>query len=126
MTAVLLKLAVRLLVFTGVFWFATRKNKKVVVKPRWALPLVGCGFALLNVGLYWLLQPVFNLATFGSLAFLMPVVVNGVLLLATVRIFRKHQRITIAGTVATLWLAAVLSIAHGALWFGLDYLPPRL
>ena len=108
--------------------------------------LVAGVFALLNTGLYWLLKPVLNLATFGAFAFLMPLVINGVLLLATLKVVRRRPRapkptadgkpgkpsaerkpwLHIEGLLATAWLAVVLTIAHGVLWVAVDYLPTKL
>src|SRR5580765_5241443 len=89
MTAILIKMAVRLVVFTAVFWFAAKKNDKVVVAKKWAAPVVGFVFAVLNTALYWLLIPLFDLATLGAVGFAMPFIVNTLLLIATVRIFKK-------------------------------------
>ncbi|MEZ4367216.1 MAG: phage holin family protein [Kofleriaceae bacterium] len=149
MGMLLVKLGVRLVAFTLVFWFAAKKNPKIVVSPRWALPLVAAVFALLNTGLYWLLKPVLNLATLGMMAMLMPLIVNGALLGLTLRIVarrwrrraatteaagkgqdkRKTERppwLRIDGIFATMWLAVVLTLAHGALWVAMDYLPAKL
>ena len=76
MTWILIKMAIRLVVFVAVFWFAARKNPKIRIQPRWAVPLVAGVFAILNVGLYWLLKPVLNLATFNVAWFAMPLVLN--------------------------------------------------
>ncbi|MBP6631294.1 MAG: phage holin family protein [Kofleriaceae bacterium] len=126
MTTLLIKLAVRLVVLTGVFWLAARRNKKIVIQPKWALPLVAGVFAVLNVGLYWLLKPILNLATLGAIGFVMPLVINTLLLVTTVRIVERKKWLVIDGLVATLWMAVVLTLTHGVLWFGLDYLPPKL
>lgn len=146
-TGVLIKLGVRLLVFGLVFFFAARKNPKVVIHAKWATPLVAFVFAALNTGLYWALKPVLDLATLGALGFIMPLVVNALLLVATVKFFawEKLPRFIeqhgdkaatdkpadarplfrIDGLFATLWMALILTVAHGALWVGLDYLPSR-
>ena len=76
--ALLIKLPVRLVVFTGVFWFAAKKNKSIVFEKKWAPPLVGLVFAVLSTGLYWLLKTVLNLATIGMFSFALPVLINGV------------------------------------------------
>ena len=73
--AVLIKLGVRLVVFTGVFWLAARKNQSIVIEKRWATPLVGLAFAVLNTALYWALTPILNVATLGAAAFAMPLVI---------------------------------------------------
>lgn len=125
--AILLKLGVRLVVFTGVFWIAARKNKQIIIEKKWATPLVGFAFAVLNTALYWALKPVLDIATLGTLAFAMPLVINGVLLAITVRIFEKKKHwFRIDGFFAMLWMALFLTIAHGALWLGLDYLPKHV
>jgi len=132
---VLIKLAIRLVVFGGVFFLAARKNPKVVIHNKWATPLIALVFALLNTGVYWLLTPILNLATMGAIGILMPFVVNMVFLLGTVKVFavlnekRKAQDkkpwLEIQGIMTTLWMAAFLTLAHGALYVGLDYLPNR-
>jgi hypothetical protein len=145
MVTVLIKLGVRLVVFTAVFWIAAQKNPKVVIRSKWITPLVALTFSLLNTGLYWALKPILNLATFGAIGFAMPFVVNIVLLVATVRLLGKLKRapkadpakkdakpaetkplFAIDGIVATLWMAIILTAAHGVLWFFVDYLPPRV
>lgn len=123
----LIKLGVRLLVFTGVFWLAARRNEKIVIEKKWATPLVGFAFAVLNTALYWALKPILNLATLGAIGFVMPLLINGALLALTERIFaRKQQWFRIEGFLATLWMAVFLTLAHGALWVALDYLPTKL
>jgi hypothetical protein len=152
MTWLLIKLAIRLVVFLGVFWGASVRNPRIVVKPRWALPLVAGFFALLNTGLYWLLKPVLNLASFGAIWFLMPLVLNLIFLITTARVFQaqvitarpakgaktddaeapkkarvlRRPSLEIDGITAFLYLAALLTVAHGVLWVGVDYLPTKL
>jgi len=125
-TGILIKLGARLVVFGLVFFVVARRSPRVSVPRRWATPLIALVFALMNTALYWALTPILNLATLGAAGFLMPFVANLVLLYATVRIFSGKQWIRIEGTMTYLWLAAILTAAHGLLWFGLDYLPPRL
>ena len=120
MTWMLIKLAIRLVVFGAVFWFATWKNQKVTIKPKYALPLVALVFGLLNVGLYWLAKPILNLATFGTLWIALPLFLNGLFLYATNRLL-KH--LEIKGMLTMLWLAVLLTVAHGALYLGLDVIP---
>ncbi|MBK7073835.1 MAG: phage holin family protein [Myxococcales bacterium] len=122
----LIKIAIRLVAFTLVFWFATRKNPKIKIEPRWSLPLVAGMFAVFNVGLYWLLGPVLNLATFNVARYAMPLVINLLFLIATVRVFQKKKWLQVDGVRATLWLAAVLTLAHGVLYVALDYLPGKV
>ena len=136
MAILLIKLGVRLVVFTAVFWLVARSEAKkaegpkkreprVVITPRWATPIVAAVFALANVGLYWALKPILNLATLGAIGFLMPLVVNFLLLAGTVRLFESKKWIKVNGLFALLWLAIIVTIAHGVLWFGVDYLPPK-
>lgn len=142
-TGILIKMGVRLLVFGVVFYFAARKNPKVVIHAKWATPLVAFVFALLNTGLYWALKPLLDLATLGAVGFFMPFIVNMVLLIVTVRFFtwsklprflpktddKKAEAkplFQIQGLMTTLWMAAILTAAHGLLYVGLDYLPTRL
>ena len=126
MTWILVKLAIRLAVFIAVFWFASRKSSKVKIEPRWAVPLVAGLFGLFNTGLYWLLRPVLHLASFGVLALVLPFAINGLFLWATARAVAKKRWLQLEGVMAPIWLALVLTAAHGVLWFGLDYLPAHL
>jgi hypothetical protein len=132
---VLIKLGIRLIVFGGVFFLAARKNPKVVIHNKWATPLIALVFALLNTGVYWLLTPILNLATMGAVGIVMPFLVNMVFLLGTVKVFSvlnakrkaedKKPWLEIQGIMATLWMAGFLTLAHGALYVALDYLPNR-
>jgi Mycobacterial 4 TMS phage holin, superfamily IV len=124
-TGLLIKLGVRLVVFGLVFFIATRKNPKVIVSKKRVLPLVALVFAVLNTGLYWVLAPLVNLATLGAASFVMPFVINLVLLIGTVKIFEKKKWLQVQGLMTTLWLSAFLTIAHGLLYVGLDYLPKQ-
>jgi uncharacterized membrane protein YvlD (DUF360 family) len=125
-TAILIKLGVRLVVFTAVFWVAAKKNDKVVFDKKWATPLVAFVFAVLNTALYWALAPILNVATLGAAGFAMPLVVNWLLLAGTVRIFESRKWFRIEGIFATMWMATFLTVAHGVLWFALDYLPKHI
>ena|SRR5690349_1702631 len=125
-SALLIKLGVRLVVFTAVFWFAAKKNEKVVFAKKWAPPLVALVFAVLNTALYWALVPVLDLATLGVLSILMPLIVNALLLAATVRIFESKKWFELRGFFAAAWMATFLTLAHGVLWFALDYLPKHV
>ena len=122
---VLIKLAIRLVVFGLVFFIAAKKNPKIVLHNRWATPLIALVFAALNTGVYWLLTPILNLATLGAMGFVMPFVANMLFLLGTVRIFERKKWLEIQGLMATLWMAAFLTLAHGALCLGLDYFPKQ-
>jgi len=126
MTWLLAKLGIRLLAFIAVFWFAAAKNPKIRIEPRWATPLVAGMFAVFNVGLYWLLKPVLNMATFGVAWFAMPLLINLGFLIATLRVFEKKRWFVIEGIRATLTMALLLTAVHGVCWFGLDYLPAHL
>jgi uncharacterized membrane protein YvlD (DUF360 family) len=125
--ALLIKLGIRLVVFTAVFWIAARKNEKVIFEKKWAMPLVAFTFAVLNTALYWALKPLLNLATLGAVGFVMPLVINAALLAATVRIFeRKQHWFRIDGFFAMMWMATFLTIAHGLCWLGIDYIPKQI
>jgi len=124
-TAILIKLGVRLVVFGLVFFIATRKNPNVIVSKKRMLPVIALVFAILNTALYWLLAPLLNVATLGAAGFLMPLVVNMVLLIGTVKIFERWKWFEVKGLMTTLWMAAFLTLAHGALYLGLDYFPSR-
>jgi len=124
-TGVLIKLGASLVLFTAVFFVAARKNPKVKIQPKWVTPLIALVFAVLNVGVYWAITPLLNLATFGAVAFFMPFIVNLMFLFATVRIFESKKWLVIEGLIATLWMSLLLTVTHGAIWFALDYLPNR-
>ena len=130
MSAVLIKLGVRLVVFTLVFWVAAKKNEKIVFGKKWAPPIVALVFALLNTLLYWLLVPVLDVATLGVGSFVMPFIVNALLLAATKWIFDlkdwSRDWIKVDGILANLWMATFLTVAHGVLWLALDYLPKHV
>ena len=100
-SGILIKLGVRFVVFGLVFWIATRRNENVVVEKKWAFPLIAGVFAILNTGLYWALAPLLNLATLGAAGFLMPLVVNLLLLLATIRVFETNPAATAQNTIGT-------------------------
>jgi hypothetical protein len=123
---VLVKLGVRLVVFTAVFWVAAQKNEKIVFDKKWATPIIAFTFAVLNTALYWAVKPILNVATLGALAFAMPLVINGALLLATERIFQSRKWFRIEGVIAMAWMAIFLTVAHGALWVALDYIPKHV
>jgi hypothetical protein len=125
-TGILIKLGARLVVFGLVFYLAARRNPKIQLPRKWATPLIALVFALMNTVLYWALTRVLNLATLNAIGFLMPFAANLVFLYATVRIFAARKWIAIEGALTYLWFAVILTAAHGLLWFGLDYLPPRL
>lgn len=122
MTALLIEIAVRILVFGLVFGFAIYRNKNISVKPKFALPVVAIVFALLNVGLYWLLKPVLNIATLGMAWIFLPFVINGGFLLVTSRVLKKMRiEIKLDGILTIAWLAGLLTLAHGALYVVFHY-----
>lgn len=121
MSIVLLMLGIRFVVFTLVFWVAARKLEKVTIEPRWAAPLVGAVFALLNVALYWALKPILGLATVGLFGFLVPFALNGLFLWATIRVVeRLRSKLEVEGVLTGIKLCVILTLAHGALWILLD------
>lgn len=126
MATMLIKLAIRLVVFTGVFWLAARRDPKVVFEKKWAPPLVGLVFAVLSTGLYWAVGKVLAITTLGVAGFALPLVINVLLLAATVRLFEAKQWFRIDGFFAFVWMALFLTIAHGALWLGMDYIPAHV
>jgi hypothetical protein len=126
MTWLLAKLGIRLLGFIAVFFLATRLNPRIKIQPRWAIPLVAGLFAVMNVAMYWLLKPVLNLATFGAAWFAMPLLINLGFLIATMRITETKKWLVIEGIRATLYLALLLTAAHGVFWFALDWIPAKV
>ena len=137
MTWMLIKLGLRLVAFTAVFWLATRPRRdkgvpkdkahvrppRISIQPRWAIPLIGVLFAGLNLGLYWLLRPLLNLASMGMFSIATPLAANALLLWGTTRIVARKQWLKVDGWMAAAWLCVALTAAHGALWLSLDYLP---
>jgi uncharacterized membrane protein YvlD (DUF360 family) len=123
----LIKLGVRLVVFTGVFWIAAKRNEKIIFEKKWATPLVAFTFAVLNTALYWGLKPILNLATLGAIGFVLPLIINGILLGITVRVFQsKKHWFRIDSWTAMVWMSIVLTLAHGLCWVGLDYIPKHV
>ena len=140
MTWMLVKLGVRLVAFTAVFWVATWPRKgdtvgkdgkptvkppRISIQPRWAIPLIGLLFAGLNIALYWLLTPVLDIATLRTFSWIMPLVVNALLLWGTARIVDQKKWLRIDGFFAAAWLAVILTAAHLVLYVSLDYLPTK-
>lgn len=121
MDIVLIKMAVRFVVFVAVFWLAVRRFEKVSVEPKWAIPVVGVVFALLNVGLYWLLKPILNIATVGFFGFALPFLLNALFLYLTVWLVgHLRTKFSIEGTMTMIKMCVVVTIAHGVLWLILD------
>ena len=129
-TGLAIGFGVRLVVFSAVFWLGSRRLADVRFKSRWLAPVVGAVFAVLNTALYWLLTRGFDLATFGAISFVMPLIVNGLLLFATVKLFGWRERtrdwFRIDSVMAGMWMMLFLTIAHGVCWLGLDYIPNHL
>ena len=149
-TGLLIKLGVRLVVFTGGFIAAAKYIQGVTVTRKLAYPALGFLFALLSTVFYWALSPLLDLATLNALSFAMPLVVNLVLLIATIKISNRVAERAAAkapppqvkkgekpaprpqgwlrtnGFFASMWLALALTAAHGVLWFALDYLPEKM
>jgi hypothetical protein len=124
-TGILIKLAVRLVVFSGVFFAATKYLEGIVVTKKWAFPLLGALFAVMTTLFYWLLAPILELATFNAIGFAIPLVVNLVLLAITIRLLKTKGWLEVHGFFSSMWLALCLTAAHGVMWFALDYLPTR-
>jgi hypothetical protein len=125
-TGVLIKFGVRLIVFGLVFWLVSKRNKDVIVHKRLAVPLIAFLFAALNMGLYFILKFVLNLATLNSVSLLMPLVINLIVLAVTIRIIERKKWLEIKGVIATVYLGLALTLVHGVLWFALDYLPKNV
>lgn len=125
-TAVFVKLGVRLLVFALVLWLASKRNADITIHRKWSIPLVAALFAVLNTALYVVLHFVLNIATFGAVTLVLPVLINLVLLLVTLRLVESRKWIEVKGVMATLYLAVAFALAHGALWVGLEYLPKHI
>jgi uncharacterized membrane protein YvlD (DUF360 family) len=124
MTRFLIELAVRIVIFTGVFAVAVWRSDAIRIERRWAIPLVGLVFGLLNTGLYWLLKPVLNIATFGLASWLLPFVLNAAFLWATGKLLGKLRvkSLEIDGLWITIKLAIVLTLVHGGIHLALDAL----
>jgi hypothetical protein len=86
-TGLLIKLGVRLLVFGAVFFVAARRNPRIIIRKKWATPLIAFVFAFLNTALYWALRAVIDVATLGAISFVLPLILNMIFLIATVRVF---------------------------------------
>jgi len=124
-TGVLVRLGASLLVFTGVFWLAARRDPRIKIENKWTTPVLGVLFAVMNVLVGWALTPLLNLATLGSLSFFMPLVVNLLFLLATIRIVQGKKWLVVDGMIALVKLAVFLTAAHFVLWVALEYFPNR-
>jgi hypothetical protein len=125
-TGILIALAVRLVVFTGVFVAAPRYIEGITVSKKWAYPLLGGAFAVLTTVFYWLLAPLVDFFTSSAASLAIPLIVNLVLLYALVRLLKSKGWLSVSGFFASMWLAIALTVAHGVLWFGLDYVPAHV
>jgi hypothetical protein len=114
MTRFLIELAVRIVIFTGVFAVAVWKSDRIRIERRWAIPLVGLVFGLLNGGLYWLLVRVADIATFGLVSYLVPLALNVGFLWATGWMLRKIRvkSVELDGTWITIKLAVLLTLVN--------------
>jgi uncharacterized membrane protein YvlD (DUF360 family) len=109
MVGLVIKLLVRVVVFGIAIAYVTRKNAKVKVEPRAALPAVALVFALLNTGLYWLIAGTFKVVTLWTLAIVAPFVANAALLWLTDRILKPFK---VDGWMALAYAAFVVTLAH--------------
>lgn len=114
MTPLLIKLLLRTCVFGVALTYAVRRDEDVKVQPRTALPLVAAVFALLNLGLYFVLKTALNLATLWVFMLFVPFVVNGFILLVTDRILKPFK---IESMTALIRTAGIVTIAHIVLYF---------
>lgn len=113
------EIAVRIVVFGLVVGWVSYRNPNVTVRPKAALPLVALVFALLNTGIYWLAKPLLTIATLGMLSFALPFVLNGLFLYMTTRLLKYARvRVEISSAMTLLWLAALLTAAHGLIYLG--------
>ena len=125
-TEILIKFGIRSVMFGLVIWLVSKRNKDVIIHKRLAIPLIALLFAALNAALYIIVKPILNMATLGAVEYLTPLVINVILLAVTIRVIEKKKWIEINGFIATVYLGVALTIAHGALWLALDYIPKHV
>jgi hypothetical protein len=125
-SAWLVKLAASFVACALAFWLGARWNRKVAFARWWALPPVALVFAVLDTALYWAMSHLLAIATLGVMTFALPLLSSLVLLAITLRVFQGPRWVRVEGVLATLWLALALTLAHGAVWVALDYLPRQL
>jgi uncharacterized membrane protein YvlD (DUF360 family) len=113
--SLLLKLLIRTVVFGIVIAFVTRRDSKVVVEPRSALPTVAAVFAVLNVALYSFLWTVLNISTLFVLFFVVPFVANALLLWLTDKLMKSFR---VEGVSSLAFTSLCVTLAH----FGLRLL----
>ncbi len=108
----LVRLLIRVVVFGIVIAFITRRNSKVTVQPRSALPVVAIVFAALNVLLYGFLATTLNIGTLFMLFLAVPFVANAILLWATDKLVKPFK---VEGLPALAYAALIVTLAHIAL-----------
>ena len=108
----LLKLLVRVVVFGIVIGFITRRNSKVTVSPRSALPFVAFVFAALNVLLYGFLATTLNIGTLFMLFLAVPFIANAILLWVTDKLVKPFK---VEGWSALAYASLIVTLAHIAL-----------
>jgi uncharacterized membrane protein YvlD (DUF360 family) len=109
MIALVIKLALRVVLFGVALAFATRSISGVTITPRKALPLVALVLALLNAVAYTILSAALNIFTLGVFFFLVPFFANGVLLYAADRFLKPFH---VDGMVPLVKLSAVMTLLH--------------
>jgi uncharacterized membrane protein YvlD (DUF360 family) len=110
--SLVLKVLVRVVVFGIVIAFVTRRDSKVIVEPRSALPTVAAVFAVLNVLLYSFLWTVLNISTLFLLFFVVPFVANAILLWVTDKLVKSFR---VDGLPSLAFASLCVTLAHLAL-----------
>lgn len=103
---------VRIVVFGVAIALVARWNPGIRVKPRRMLPVVAGTFALLNVGLYWLLAVAVSVGSLLTLALVAPFLANAILLWTTSKLIKALE---IDGFMALGYAALVITLVHLAL-----------
>jgi len=106
MILLLLKLLVRLFVFGVALTYCCRRSTDIRVEPRSAMPTVAAVFTVLNTLLYSLLSMALNIGTLWMFFFLVPFVVNALILLITDRLLKPFK---IESTTALVRTAAIVT-----------------
>jgi uncharacterized membrane protein YvlD (DUF360 family) len=112
MSSLVLKLLVRVVVFGIVIAFVTRRDSKVTVQPRSALPVVAAVFSVLNVLLYGFLWTALNISTLFLLFFVVPFVANAILLWVTDKLVKSFK---VEGLGPLAFASLCVTLAHLAL-----------
>jgi uncharacterized membrane protein YvlD (DUF360 family) len=102
-------LFIRVVVFGIVIAFVTRRNDKVTVTPRAALPVVALVFAGLNTVLYGVLKTTLNIGTLFMLALAVPFIANAILLWLTDRLIKPFK---VDGLAALAYASFMVTLAH--------------